>query len=67
MVYFEFSNNDRFTLDKTSGLLYYNAICLCEDVQSLDVDTEYTSGKEVLKVKVGFTNKTYTTKYTMAQ
>jgi hypothetical protein len=67
MVYFEFSNGDRFTLDKTSKLLYYNSICLCEDVQSIEISRDYTSGKEVLTVKVAFTNKTYTTKYTMAQ
>jgi hypothetical protein len=67
MIYFEFSNGDRYTLDKTSKLLYYNSICLCEDVQSIEISTDYTSGKEVLKVKVAFTNKTYTTKYTMAQ
>jgi hypothetical protein len=65
MVYFEFSNGDRFTLDKSSNLLYFNSTCLCEDVKNLQVSTEYNSGKEVIKVKVEFTNKTYTTKYTM--
>ena len=67
MIYIEFSNGNRYTLDKTSNLLYYNSICLCEDVIDFTVEKEYNSGKEVLKVKVDFTNKSYTTKYTMAQ
>ena len=67
MPYIEFSNGNRYTLDKETHILYYNSICLCEDVQNLTLEKEYTSGKEVLKVKVDFTNKSYTTKYTMAQ
>ena len=62
-----FSNGDRFTFDSENKLLYYNSICLCEDVQNFKVKKEYDSGKEVLKVIVGFTNKSYTCKYTMAQ
>lgn len=65
--YIEFSNGDRFTLDKNTNLLYYNKICICEDVQNLEVKQDYTTGKEVINVKVEFTNKTYTNKYTMAQ
>jgi ABC-type transport system involved in multi-copper enzyme maturation permease subunit len=67
MPWFEFSNGDRYTLDTTSNLLYYNSICLCEDVKGIKVETDYTSGKEVLKLKVEFSNKIYTTKYTMVQ
>ena len=62
-----FSNGDKFTFDSTNKLLYYNSICICEDVQNFSVKTEYDSGKEVMKVIVGFTNKSYTCKYTMAQ
>ena len=67
MPYIEFINGNRYTLDKDSHLLYFNKICLCEDVQSLSVESDYTSGKEVLKVKVDFTAKSYTTKYTMTK
>lgn len=62
-----FSNGDKFTFDSANNLLYYNSICLCEDIQSFKVKKEYGSGKEVLEVMVGFTNKSYTCKYTMAQ
>ena len=65
--YITFSNGDRFTFDQENNLLYYNSICLCEDVQDFKVDTDYSSGKEVLSVIVGFTNKSYSCKYTMAQ
>ena len=55
--YLEFTNGDRFTY-----------VCLCEDVQSFKVNPlEYTSGKEVLSIMVEFTNKSYSSKYTMAQ
>ena len=67
MPYIEFTNGNRYTLDKDSHLLYFNKICLCEDVQGLSVETDYTSGKEVVKVKVDFTAKSYTTKYTMTK
>ena len=62
-----FSNGDKFTFDSANNLLYYNSICLCEDIQSFKVKEDYTSGKEVVEVMVGFTNKSYTCKYTMAQ
>ena len=62
-----FSNGDKFTFDSANNLLYYNSICLCEDIQSFKVKKVYGSGKEVLEVMVGFTNKSYTCKYTMAQ
>lgn len=65
--YVSFSNGDRFTFDEKNNLLYYNSICLCEDVQTFKVSKDYTTGKEVLNVMVGFTNKSYTCKYTMAQ
>ena len=63
----EFSNGDKFLYDSANKLLYYNSICLCEDVQDFTVQSEYTSGKEVISVKVEFTNKSYSCKYTMAQ
>ena len=63
----EFSNGDKFTFDETNKLLYYNSICLCEDVQGFKAKTEYDSGKEVIDVKIEFTNKSYSCKYTMAQ
>lgn len=65
--YVAFSNGDRFTFDTDNNLLYYNSICLCEDVQKFKVSKEYAYGKEVLSIMVGFTNKSYTCKYTMAQ
>ncbi|MBR1539860.1 MAG: hypothetical protein IJ629_01545 [Clostridia bacterium] len=65
--YITFSNGDKFTFDQENNLLYYNSICLCEDVQNFKIDTDYSSGKEVLSVMVGFTNKSYSCKYTMAQ
>ena len=65
--YVSFSNGDRITFDEKNHLLYYNSICLCEDVQAFKVSKEYGTGKEVLKVMVGFANKSYTCKYTMAQ
>ena len=65
----EFSNGDIFTCDLDNKNLYYNNICICQDVQSFEVkelkDPSY--GKQVLSVKVNFTNRSYTTKYTMAQ
>lgn len=61
-----FKNGDKYTLDKTNHLLYYNSICLCEDVQDFEVASPtYDTGKEVLNIKVSFTNKTYSTSYTM--
>lgn len=66
--YLVFSNGDRFTYDSENKLLYYNSVCLCEDVQNFRVnDPDYSTGKEVISVMVGFTNKSYTCKYTMAQ
>lgn len=65
--YVSFSNGDRLTFDSSTHLLYYNSICLCEDVQKFKASLDYTSGKEVLSVMVGFTNKSYTCKYAMAQ
>jgi len=66
--YLEFTNGDRFTYDEDNKLLYFNYICLCEDVQNFKVnDPEYDTGKEVISVMVEFTNKSYTSKYTMAQ
>ena len=66
--YLEFTNGDRFTYDEDNKLLYFNYVCLCEDVQSFKVNPlEYTSGKEVLSIMVEFTNKSYSSKYTMAQ
>lgn len=65
--YVTFYNDDRFTFDSSNHLLYYNSVCLCEDVQSFKVKPEYTDGKEVISVLVGFTNKSYKCKYTMAQ
>ena len=62
----DFSNGDRFTYDTQNKILYFNRICLCEDVQDFAVTTDYTKGKEIVNVKVEFTNKAYTTKYTMA-
>lgn len=63
----EFSNGDKFTFDKANKLLYYNKICLCEDVQNVKMNTSYDTGKEVINVKVDFTNKSYSNKYTMMQ
>jgi len=60
-----FSNGNVYTFDKDSHLLYFNKICLCEDVQELKVETDYTTGKEVVKVKIDFSNKSYTTSYCM--
>lgn len=60
-----FSNGNVYTFDKDSHLLYFNKICLCEDVQGLKVETVYTTGKEVIKVKIDFSNKSYTTSYCM--
>ena len=65
--YITFSNGDKITFDKDNSLLYYNSICLCEDVKNFKVQVEYDSGKEVINVMVGFTNKSYKCKYTMAQ
>lgn len=65
--YLSFSNGDRFTFDYDTNLLYFNSICICEDVQKFKVSKDYTSGKEVLNVMVGFTNTSYTCKYTMIQ
>lgn len=65
--YITFSNGDKFTFDSTNHLLYYNSICLCEDVQGFTTNKEYTLGKEVVNVKVNFTNRSYSCKYTMAQ
>lgn len=62
-----FTNGDKFTYDKTNKLLYYNSICLCEDIQNFSTNTEYTDGKEVINVNVEFTNRSYSCKYTMAQ
>lgn len=62
-----FSNGDKFTYDSTNHLLYYNSICLCEDIQGFSAVTDYSSGKEVVNVKVDFTNRSYSCKYTMAQ
>lgn len=60
-----FSNGDVYTLDTNNNLLYYNSICLCEDVQDLSVDVDYSTGKEVVKVKITFSDQAYTTSYTM--
>ena len=65
--YIIFSNGDRFTLDSDNHLLYFNSVCLCEDVQSMKATLDYSSGKEVLSIKIGFTNKSYACKYTMFQ
>lgn len=65
--YVSFLNGDRFTFDYTNHLLYYNSICLCEDVQKFQVQKEYDMGKEVLSVLVGFTNRSFSCKYTMKQ
>ena len=65
--YIKFSNEDRFTYDNVNKLLYFNSICLCEDVQSFKATTDYSTGKEVVDVLIGFTNKSYRCKYTMAQ
>ena len=62
-----FSNGDKFFYDSTNHLLYYNSICLCEDIQGFTTTTDYSSGKEVINVKVDFTNRSYSCKYTMAQ
>ena len=60
-----FSNGNIYTFDKDNNLLYFNKICLCEDVQDFSVLTDYTTGKEVIKVKIDFSNKSYTTNYCM--
>ena len=60
-----FSNGNVYTFDTENNLLYFNQICLCEDVQDLKVTTDYTTGKEVIEVKIDFSNKSYTTSYTM--
>ena len=65
LQYILFSNGDKFVWDKESNLLYFNQICLCEDVQGLKATAEYSTGKEVLSVKIDFTNKSYSCKYTM--
>jgi len=67
IIYIEFVNNDIFTLDKKNNLLYYNKICLCEDVQDIQFFKDYDKGKEILQVKVKFSNKTYSNKYTMKE
>lgn len=60
-----FSNGNVYTFDKDNNLLYFNMVCLCEDVQGFNVLTDYTTGKEVVKVKIDFSNKSYTTNYCM--
>lgn len=65
--FIKFSNGDKFTFDENNSLLYYNGICLCEDAQKFEVKREYTYGKEVVSVLIGFTNKSYKCKYTMVQ
>lgn len=65
MITLTFSNGNVYTFDSESNLLYFNKTCLCEDVQGLKVEVDYTTGKEVIKVKVDFSNKSYTTSYTM--
>lgn len=60
-----FSNGNIYTFDTENNLLYFNKICLCEDVQDFSVITDYTTGKEVIKVKIDFSNKSYTTSYCM--
>ncbi len=60
-----FSNGNVYTFDKDNNLLYFNKVCLCEDVQGFNVLTDYTTGKEVVKVKIDFSDKSYTTSYCM--
>ena len=60
-----FSNGNVYSFDTENNLLYFNKICLCEDVQDFKVTTDYTTGKEVVKVKISFSDKSYTTSYTM--
>lgn len=62
-----FTNGDKFTFEPENHLLYYNNICICEDVQRFKANTEYTYGKEVMNIMIGFTNKSYSCKYTMMQ
>ena len=62
-----FSNGDKFKYDSSNHLLYYNSVCICEDIQGFETTTDYTTGKEVVNVKIDFTNRSYTCKYTMAQ
>ncbi len=63
----EFSNGDAFTFDDVNNTLYYNSICIGEDVQKFKVSKESTSGKDVLNVMVSYSNASYSCKYTMAQ
>ena len=65
--YIKFTNGDRFTYDSSYGLLYYQGICLCEDVKKFKADQDFSSGKEVVKIFIEFTNKSYSCNYTMAQ
>lgn len=67
MYKLEFSNGNVYTYDKDNNLLYCNKVCLCENVQGFKASVDYTSGKEVVKVKVDFSNKSYTTNYTMSE
>ena len=65
--YIEFSNGDIYTYDNEHHTLYYNSICICEDVNDFRAVTEYSSGKEVVNTKITFSNSSYSCNYTMAQ
>ena len=65
--YLDFKNGDVYTYDKTNKMLYYNSICICEDVQDFKVSREFSTGKEVMNVMITFSNSSYSCKYTMAQ
>lgn len=67
LSYIQFSNGNKYTYDSKNHTLYFNKICLCEDVQGIKIKPEYGTGKETINVKIDFTNKTYTTNYTMMQ
>jgi len=67
VTYISFTNGHKYTFDSDTNILYFGNVCLCEDVQDFSVVKDYSYGKETIKVKVQFSNKSYTTKYTMAQ
>lgn len=57
------SNKNTFLYDYTQGLLYYNYIKLCDNVEDFQVTIDQSTGKTIMNVFINIDGTAFTTKY----
>ena len=65
-ITFKMQDGTKNTFVKLNDVIYFNKAKLCDNVEDFDVIVQNNGNKKVIKVKVQFSNKTYSTEYVLS-